>query len=94
MSSTRDDWEKPRSKGTHLTDAEIEMLRAAFRVGRSARDVARDLKCSSRVANKYYSYFKAQGETKNNRSISLRLPQRMDGSEIAPPSKARLMGGR
>lgn len=56
-----DDWEKPRSKGQHLTDSEIGQLKAAFKAGRTSRDIARELQCSSRIASKYYGYFEAEG---------------------------------
>lgn len=61
----KDDWEKPRSKGQHLTEAEIGLIREAFKVGRHYSEIARELKCSSRVACKYYGLFSAEGVRKN-----------------------------
>lgn len=94
MGDNRDDWEKPRSKGTHLTPSEIDFIREGFCAFRLHRDVARDLKCSSRIVCKYYGFFEAQGVRRGKRTINLRLPSRDEGSIIAPPSKAKLMGGR
>lgn len=66
MSQRPDDWEKPRSKSQHLTPAEIELLKTSFKAGHSTREAARAIKCSSRVASKYYSYFKAEGVRRGN----------------------------
>lgn len=63
----KDDWEKPRSKGQHLSEAEIEVLRDSYRRGDHYSVGARELKCSSRVACKYYSYFKAEGIRKGGK---------------------------
>lgn len=49
-----DDWERSRNEGQHLTDAEIEIVRDGFRNGRTPRDVARDLKCTTRVIQHRY----------------------------------------
>jgi hypothetical protein len=54
----RDDWEKTRTTNTHLTGAEIAQLRTAFNCGRKPRDIARELKCSSRIAAKYFAQFR------------------------------------
>lgn len=56
-----DDWEKPRSHGTHLTESEIDQIKQAYIDELMVRDIARELKCSSRVAYKYYSLFRAEG---------------------------------
>lgn len=60
-SGPRDDWEKPRSKGTHLTDDELVIVREGYRTNRGIKDVARELKCSSRTITKYYGLFGAEG---------------------------------
>lgn len=54
----RDDWDKPRTHGMKLTAAEIQRIRVAFNIGIHAREIARELQCSSRVANKYYGQFR------------------------------------
>jgi hypothetical protein len=54
----KDDWAKPRSKGQHLTKEEIARIRVAFNCGRRPDDIARELKCSSRITNKYYAMFR------------------------------------
>lgn len=94
MATKTDDWEKPRSNGTHLTAAEILRIREAYLANRPSHDIARELQCSSRVASKYYGLFAAEGIIKAVNKISLRLPQRAEGSTINPPSKNKLMGGR
>ena len=57
----KDDWEKPRSRGTHFTDAEKVRLREAFDAGIPAREIARELQCSSRIAAGYYAQFACAG---------------------------------
>ena len=44
-----DDWEKPRSRGTHLTEDEIGRIKDAYKAGRHYSEIARELKCSSRI---------------------------------------------
>jgi hypothetical protein len=61
MAQPRDDWEKPRGKGQHLTADEIAFIRTGYKQGRRYSDVARELKCSSRVVSKYYGFFRAEG---------------------------------
>ena len=60
-----DDWEKPRSKGQHLTETEIATIKQSYLVGRNFRDVAKDLKCSSRIVSKYYGQFRSEGAVQN-----------------------------
>lgn len=55
-----DNWEKPRSRNEHLTQAEIARIRVAFNCGLHPRDIARELQCSSRVAMKYYAQFRGK----------------------------------
>lgn len=61
MVQPRDDWEKPRSKGQHLTADEIAFIKAEYRNRTPIRTVARHLKCSSRVVSKYFGLFRAEG---------------------------------
>lgn len=61
MAQPRDDWEKPRSKGQHLTADEIEFIKAEYHKRSPIRSVARHLKCSSRVVSKYFGLFRAEG---------------------------------
>ncbi|HEY8751630.1 MAG TPA: hypothetical protein VIM11_26850 [Tepidisphaeraceae bacterium] len=58
MKIIKDDWKKPRSNGTALTDAEIRSVRVAFDQGRLSRDIARELKCSTRAVTRYYAIFR------------------------------------
>ncbi|WP_022719917.1 hypothetical protein [Rhodopseudomonas sp. B29] len=47
-----------RGPSNHLTDEEIDRLRAAFDAGNTARGAARDLPCSAPVAAKYFERFR------------------------------------
>jgi hypothetical protein len=58
MSVIKDNWDKPRGNGDHLTQKEITALRTAFNCGVHTRDIARQLQCSSRIASKYYAQFR------------------------------------
>jgi hypothetical protein len=60
MAIIKDDWEKPRTKGMKLNAAEIARLRVAFNTRTHPRDIARELKCSSRVTSKYYAMFRGR----------------------------------
>jgi hypothetical protein len=63
VSDTRGrDWGVTRGKGEHFTDAEIEFIRASFRKGRKAVDVARDLKAAIPSINVRYAMLRASGE--------------------------------
>ncbi|MBR0868893.1 helix-turn-helix domain-containing protein [Bradyrhizobium tropiciagri] len=68
MTTLKDDWKKPRSKGNHLTDAEIAQIKEAYKAGRTSRDIARELKCASRTTSKYYGFFEAEGVKKHSES--------------------------
>lgn len=57
MSTRPDDWEKPRGRRDHLTPADIAKLERSFRQGRTPRDAAREIKCSSRTAYRYFGNF-------------------------------------
>ena len=61
----RDDWEKPRGKGGHLSAPELAKVQEGFQHRRHIRDVARELKCSSRTVTKYYGLFRAEGIEQN-----------------------------
>jgi hypothetical protein len=60
MTTKKDDWEKPRGNGTRLTKDEIGRLRILFNCGLNYLEAARDLKCSSRVASKYYAIWRGK----------------------------------
>lgn len=79
----KDDWEKPRSKGDHLKAHEIAQIRVAFRCGRKPRDIARELKCSSRVAAKYFAVFRG-GATRRERA-----PKMVIQAEPRPVTQGR-----
>ncbi len=57
MAPVKDDWVKTRSHGHGLSEDEKEVIRKARLIGRPPRDVARELKCSTRVVAKYYRIF-------------------------------------
>lgn len=84
MAVKRDDWEKPRAKGVHLTPAEISKIRVAFNTGRHPSDIARELQCSSRIANKYYAQFRGYAVPRGRlRTVVVRPP------EPKPAARAR-----
>jgi hypothetical protein len=64
MTSHKDDWPKWRRGGWHLTDDELEFIRASKRAGRKIKDVARLLRCSSRTVEKHYG---AMGDWRRGR---------------------------
>ena len=80
----RDDWAKPRSHGTKLTEAEIAKIKAAYRAGRAVRDIARELKCASRTVSKYYGFFSAEGVVKTPERPKRKLPERHYKSNFDP----------
>jgi hypothetical protein len=84
MSKWRDDWEKPRTKGQHLTEAEIAEIKRAYLAGERSRDVARRLQCSSRVASKYFGFFRAEGcvPTMKPTAKKITLPDRFYKSDF------------
>ena len=59
--SKRDDWHKPRGHNGHLEPDEIAFVRKSFWDKRDARDVARSLRCSTRIIQKYYAQFRGDG---------------------------------
>lgn len=58
MTQPKDDWDKPRREGNHLSDEEIALIRGAYDLNRKPCDIARELKCSSRIAYKYFEIFR------------------------------------
>lgn len=65
----------PRSKGDHLTAAELELLRRSYCEGRRGPDVARELRCSSGAVRTHYRRFKAEGILRGSGpSLKDRLP--------------------
>lgn len=60
----QDDWNKPRSHGQHLSEADHAVVRQGFRAGRTAKEVARELKCASRTINIHYGLLRAEGSTR------------------------------
>lgn len=91
MTKGRDDWAKPRSHGQHLTEAEKKRLEELFRAGEKYEYAARELKCSSRVASKYFSFFKAAGVP---RGPSVPLRMRSPAVEVSAELKAKMMAGK
>lgn len=64
MSTRPDDWENPRGRHDHLTAEEISKLEQSFKAKRTPRDAARDLKCSSRTAYRYFKIFEERERPK------------------------------
>lgn len=61
MSYLRDDWHKPRSEGTHLSQAELSQLEQAYRDGKTPKEAARLISCSSRTARRRFEQFRDEG---------------------------------
>lgn len=89
MTTKKDDWEKPRGRGMHLTETDIKALRVSFNCGVNYFDAARDLKCSSRIASKYYATFRGNphqvGKPKYRRMIH--QPKPVPAAPAAPQSR-------
>lgn len=82
----KDDWDKPRTQGQHLTKAEIAQLRAAFVAGRRADDIACELQLSTRNANKYFSMFRG---VHIPRGRPVTKPKMMAPPPVPKPQKSR-----
>jgi len=65
VAQAKDDWQKPRNHGQHLTEEEMAAIRVGYRTNRAAKDVARELQCSTRTVNRYYGILRAEGETRH-----------------------------
>lgn len=78
MSHRGDDWVKPHNNGNHLTEDEVEQLRRRYRAGWKPRDAAREIKCSSRVAYKYFGFFRSAGapQAQEYRPVYIPEPKR------------------
>lgn len=83
---SKEDWER-RSQGRHLNEEEIARLCAAFAAGRCSLDIARELECSSRSANKYYAIFR--GTPQKNGRPDYRKPIPRIVATPRPESKSR-----
>jgi hypothetical protein len=74
----RDDWEKPRSHGTKLTEVEIDRIKLGFVRGERIEDVARELAAASRTVSKYYGFFRAEGVHSRGSGAPIRSNHRRD----------------
>lgn len=83
MTYKTDDWHKPRGPGVKLTASEIQRLRVAFNTNTHAHDIARELQCSSRIANKYYAMFRG------NATAKPRKPKKVFVRRVAEPKPVR-----
>ena len=54
MPNAPDDWEITRKIGQNFTGAELAVVRESYRKDISPRDVARQLKCSTKAIQKHY----------------------------------------
>lgn len=83
--TTKDDWSKPRGNGTHLTSDEIANVRRWFREGRSANDIARELKCSTRSIQARFQKFREDGMVSGSGAGKTKhLPDRHYRSAFVP----------
>lgn len=81
------DWRATRTQGERLSDEEIERMRKAFETGRKTEDIAHELRCSGRVANKYYALFRGVPQKRERTSPRHRLIP--DPRSPAPKQKSR-----
>jgi len=81
LNMLKGDWRATRTHGEHLTEEEIARMRAAFEAGRRTEDIAEELRCSGRIANKYYAMFRGtpqkQGRPRNLMICTPRPPAPM-----------------
>lgn len=64
-----ENWKKIRSKGDHLSNVEIEKIRDAFEIESPAREIARQLKCSTRTITGWYNKFRNVGTSLEKRAL-------------------------
>jgi FixJ family two-component response regulator len=74
-----DDWSIKRHHGQHFTDAEREVIRKGFFDGRPAKDVARELQCSTRVIHTHYGLYRC--ETPVRHRTPAQKPKKRTASE-------------
>jgi hypothetical protein len=60
MTRPKDDWEKPRSHGTALTEGEMAYIKREMMGGRSAHDVAKELRCATRTVDRHFAAFRTE----------------------------------
>lgn len=59
MTRQIEDWEK-RERSEHLSESEIHEIRRRNREGELPRNIARDLRCSTRIVHKYIAQFEGR----------------------------------
>lgn len=91
MSTRPDDWEKPRGRRDHLTAEEVAQLRRHFNVGLDPYDAARELKCSSRTAYRYYGQFRGDVATRQ-RDKKARLAMVAKRAQPKPAAPSPMVG--
>lgn len=65
-----EDWDKLRSNGTHLTDAECARIMRAHRARERAVDVARELGCSTRTINVHFAKIEGRHAAKEKSRVA------------------------
>lgn len=76
--SRKDDWERPRNTGQHLTPDEVRVIRDGFAAKRKPSDIARELKCASRTV---YAHFAVLKGAPRKYYVRKRRAKQLAGSE-------------
>jgi len=70
---TIDDWKYKRTRQEHFTESELALIRSAYKQGRKANDVARELECSTRVIQTHYANLSAEIPVRNRGPVKSRF---------------------
>ena len=87
MSTNPDDWEKPRTRRDHLSAEEMLQLEQMFKAGKTPRDAARAIKCSSRTAYRHFEIFRGEAREQARRR-KVRMAIALTQHTMRIPSKA------
>lgn len=95
MSHRPDNWDKPRTRGDHLTAEEVGQLRRHFNVGLDPYDAARELQCSSRTAYRYYGQFRGDAPTRqrDKKARLAMVAKRVEPKPVPSPMVGRFYKG-
>ncbi|MDI3563529.1 hypothetical protein [Bradyrhizobium sp. Arg816] len=91
MSTRPDDWEKPRGRQNHLTADEIQQLERRFKAGWTPRDAAKEIKCASRTAYRYFDIFKGQARERK-RKVRMAIASTQHTMRVPAKSPSPMVG--
>lgn len=84
-----DDLRRKRSRGNHLTEAEVAKARALYQAGRLVEDIADQLNCSLRAVYRNTRDLRANGTVARRKPSIWREPRtRSEPVSAAPPARA------